>query len=288
MFFEGSEKKLEVLTNSSAPSLRRMGKAYWEELVYLCGATILSQVSNDYCDAFLLSESSLFVWDHRFVMITCGNTSLVNSLLAFVEKFSLGQIGSIIFQRKNEYQERLQQSDFHEDVERIKKLIPGKGVRFGHLDGHHTYLFHLDSGTCNNLVGLEEDVTTELLMYHISGKTAKLLMAKDQSKSGIRAILGLDHVLKDFVVDDYLFTPFGYSLNAIKENKYITIHITPQECSSYVSFETNCELQLQYPALIDNILETFMPESFDLVSFNREISPQLTKHQGICLKKYQE
>jgi len=37
--------------------------------------------------------------------------------------------------------------------------------------------------------------------------------------------------------DDYIFTPYGYSLNAYKGSGYITIHVTPQSGCSYVSIE---------------------------------------------------
>jgi hypothetical protein len=39
--------------------------------------TILSQIGNNHMDAYVLSESSMFVYKHRFIMKTCGTTTLL-------------------------------------------------------------------------------------------------------------------------------------------------------------------------------------------------------------------
>ena len=76
-FFEGTEKKVELVIDSSLPSLRSRGDEYWNRIVRLAGARVLSKIANDSCNAYLLSESSLFVFDHKLVMITCGTTCLI-------------------------------------------------------------------------------------------------------------------------------------------------------------------------------------------------------------------
>jgi S-adenosylmethionine decarboxylase len=57
----------------------------------------------------------------------------------------------------------------------------------------------------------------------------------------------------------------GYSLNAIKDDKYFTVHITPQEDTSYVSFESN--MDDSYTCIL-HLIESLSPHSFDLISFN--------------------
>ena len=75
LFFEGSEKKAEVVVNSQNLSLLNdISNTFWQELVKCCNAQILSSIENEHCKAFLLSESSLFVWHERFVILTCGVT----------------------------------------------------------------------------------------------------------------------------------------------------------------------------------------------------------------------
>ena len=44
MFFEGSEKKIEVIFNDELPSLRERPKSFWDELVRASKAQILSSV----------------------------------------------------------------------------------------------------------------------------------------------------------------------------------------------------------------------------------------------------
>lgn len=50
----------------------------------------------------------------------------------------------------------------------------------------------------------------------------------------------------------------------------MTIHITPQQEFSYVSFETNVP-QRSYKELISKVLKTFQPEKFVLTMFTNEV-----------------
>ncbi|MCB0357905.1 MAG: hypothetical protein KDD40_12900, partial [Bdellovibrionales bacterium] len=72
MFFEGSEKKLEIELSISAGDLREKPFSFWEALVNKAQAKIISKIESSECRAFLLSESSLFVWSNRLTLITCG------------------------------------------------------------------------------------------------------------------------------------------------------------------------------------------------------------------------
>ncbi len=264
MFFEGSEKKVEVVVGSGSPNLRKLGKDYWAGIVGKCRAQILSTVSNDQLDAYLLSESSLFVWEDRFLMITCGRTVLINSVLEFIKEYDSNLIESIIFQRKNEYESREQKSSFLEDISKLREHFAGSAFRFGRLDGHFTYMFHLNK----EFVPTPDDYTTELLMYHIEGHGAQVLRTENQAVESIRELLGLEKLLPDMQFDDFVFEPFGYSMNGILGDRYITMHITPQEDSSYVSFETDLDLE-HYADLIEHLVKVLMPRSFDVVTFNR-------------------
>ena len=61
----------------------------------------------------------------------------------------------------------------------------------------------------------------------------------------------------------------GYSLNSIYNNRYFTIHVTPESDGSYISFETNAfnkEAQVEWA---QKVLSVFKPMSFDLVLFNK-------------------
>ena len=261
MFFEGSEKKAEVLVNPKQLSLLNdISDDFWAALVNCCNAQILSSVRNEHCKAFLLSESSLFVWDHRFVILTCGETQLVKSVEYFIENVGADKLVNLTYQRKNEYFAHAQPSCFGDDIQLLSQYLPGKALRFGEMDSHHNYVFHLD----NDFKTRGDDKTYELLAYQISTQASDKLTTPGLTAEQIREFLQLERLLPDFVLDDFVFEPYGYSVNAIHQDKYLTIHVTPQANSSYVSVESNLNLIKLAPVILD-ILQ---PVSFDLLSFN--------------------
>ena len=266
-FFEGSEKKIEVVFNRQ--DLRQLGDDYWRGIVSECNATILSKISSEQVDAYLLSESSLFVWNDYILLITCGKTLLVKAIEKLFLDFGKNSFRSLIFQRKNEYQERMQETSFYEDAKIISSLFEKQVSAFqlGHLDGHHNFLLHLN----NDFNPPKEDRTCELLMYHLHGEAFSFFQ-KQHSTDEVRNFLGLSEFFADWKIDDFSFEPIGYSLNGLKGNKYITMHITPQEGSSYVSFETNLDTEDNFGHLLDHFIKKFSPGSFDLISFNHRPS----------------
>ena len=266
MFFEGSEKKIEVIVTPQFGSLRALGREFWTEMVACANAEILSSISNEKCDAYLLSESSLFVWDDRFLMLTCGTTTLANAVVRFIERVGADHIAFASYQRKNEYLSHLQCSAFSDDLTAIRALLPGDAFRIGHLDSHHHYIFT----SSQPYEAAADDHTSELLMYHIRGEAADYLRSEQQSAAEIRRLLQLDAMLPGFVFDDFLFEPFGYSINGIRGDRYMTIHITPQENSSYVSFETNLPLEGDYRQIFSRLLGILNPGSWDEIGFNAE------------------
>lgn len=80
--FEGPEKKLEVFfgRGASADGFRSFDQAAWSELLADASCSILHRASNASFDAYLLSESSLFVYPHRVILKTCGTTTLLLAL----------------------------------------------------------------------------------------------------------------------------------------------------------------------------------------------------------------
>ena len=266
-FFEGSEKKFEVVVTEGTASLRKRGRDFWESMVRASGANVLSVISNAHIDAYLLSESCLLVWDERVLMITCGQTRLVDALLSLLETLDKDGVKCLFYQRKNEFRLKEQPSSFLEDVDSLKSKIDGKAMRFGEIHGHHNLLFHSEGSPCTDA----RDQTFELLMYDISPPSSDFLITRGQSLEEVNRFFDIDNIFFDYQVDAYCFQPCGYSLNAIKDDLYYTIHITPEQSHSYASIETNdCEG-------MQNIINTFFkklePGSFDVISFNTENVP---------------
>src|SRR5207244_3113198 len=77
--FEGAEKKLEINFQPTV-DLRTMPIADLEALLVASRCQCISVVKNAHFDAYLLSESSLFVYPSKIMIKTCGTTSLLDAL----------------------------------------------------------------------------------------------------------------------------------------------------------------------------------------------------------------
>jgi len=81
--FEGPEKKLDVRFDLQRSAdgvpggFRRLAQATWTKVLTDAKCAILHRVSNASFDAYLLSESSLFVYADRVIAKTCGQTTLL-------------------------------------------------------------------------------------------------------------------------------------------------------------------------------------------------------------------
>jgi len=268
MGFEGAEKKFEIVSKGAC--LRDKGEVFWTKAAELANAKVLSQISNDKADAYLLSESSLFVSDDRVTMITCGRTSLIKAVVYVIEELGAEKINLLTYERKNEYFPHQQETDFLRDVEVLRKYYPGQALRFGSPDEHHLFLYYGEK----DFKPEAEDCTVEILMYGLQQP-----VPRQPDLSAINALL------PGFVVDDYHFDPCGYSLNALRGSDYYTIHLSPEPQSSYVSFETNVRLDGRLTALLKDLVALFRPRSFDVVYFHPEedlqafqIKPYIQRH----------
>ena len=262
--FEGPEKKVELVVVDDYGSLRALGHDYWRAVVETAGATILSRRSNAHCDAYLLSESSLFVYDSFVTMITCGQTLLVDAVGKMVETITPEAVAVLIYERKNEHFPELQPTSFSEDAQRLSEWLPGAALRFGEEHDHAIRFFH----SSRPFTPDGDDTTIEVLMHGIDERCAELFVGMEAPASGTLAeALGLSRVFEGFEIDEHVFDPVGYSLNALRDDRYFTFHVTPQRVGSYVSFETNVDFRADPSGLVSRALECFRPDSFDVVAF---------------------
>ncbi|MBI3288482.1 MAG: adenosylmethionine decarboxylase [Elusimicrobia bacterium] len=263
MFFEGPEKKVELALTPGRPSLRAKGHDYWKGVAAKANAQILSTISNESLDAYLLSESSLFVADNWLTMITCGRTDLVSALRQLCADFGIDAFQYLVYERKNAHFQEYQPANFFDDCRRLSELMPSKSYRFGDGDDHHVFLFHLDKP----YTPVSDDLTMEILMHGIDPQAARVFMSGPQRrKEFIKEKSGVWSLIPGFEIDDHLFEPMGYSLNAIRGAKYYTVHVTPQKIGSYVSFETNCVMG-DANETVTRVLELFKPQSCDVLLF---------------------
>ncbi len=79
--FEGSEKRLEVdFFPTTGSGLRSLNRSQLDQLLEHAGCCIVSDRHNDQFDAYVLSESSLFVFPHKMVLKTCGTTKILHAI----------------------------------------------------------------------------------------------------------------------------------------------------------------------------------------------------------------
>jgi S-adenosylmethionine decarboxylase len=261
LFFEGSEKKVQIIVNESKLSLLKdIADVFWHDLVKSSGAKVLSIIENKHSKAFLLSESSLFIWSNKLLLITCGTTQLVKAIEFFIKKFNLTAIEQILYQRKNEYFSHAQPSCFSQDIKILRQHVKGAAYRFGAVDSHHNYLFHQE----NNYKASSNDKNYEIVAYHISKSASQLLTHGKLTAIEIRELFKINVLFPHFTIDDHVFHPFGYSLNGIENQNFFTIHITPQAESSYISVSANFDLI----ALLPRLIAILQPTTIDILTSN--------------------
>jgi S-adenosylmethionine decarboxylase len=158
-FFEGPEKKLEIeFTKVEGESgVRKVPRYRWDEMLADCQCSILNVISHEVfdCDAYLLSESSMFVMPHKLVIKTCGTTTLLNALphiFEFCKEYDL-EIEWLAYSRekfKYPQQQRGAHKNFTSEVEFLDKFCrdrgipPGYAYVMGPLNGDHWNIYLCD------------------------------------------------------------------------------------------------------------------------------------------------
>ena len=104
--FEGPEKNLQVIFNrlyDDTGTLRTISQERYQEMLNYAKCKILSSISNEKCISYILSESSLFVYDDRIILKTCGTTPLLNALddIILIGKELNLKPAAILYWRKN-------------------------------------------------------------------------------------------------------------------------------------------------------------------------------------------
>ncbi len=259
--FEGPEKKLDIILFSPRSDLRSNRDGKWQKVVNSSGSRILSSISTDDLDAYLLSESSLFVWNNRILMITCGKTSLINALPEILDLVDRTRVAIVFYERKKSNFPQEQPFSFKDEANRLTRLFPGKSYRLGSANYDHVHVFfwaHPDAKP-------EKNMTLQLLMHDLDPSfmasfctDGKRAMDLDMEFFAFEKFFPLTER------DSHFFSPYGYSLNGLSKSNYLTVHITPQSNGSYASFETNI-IQDDYTPLIKEIICMVKPEKFSLI-----------------------
>ncbi|KAL1511781.1 hypothetical protein AB1Y20_005072 [Prymnesium parvum] len=287
--FEGPEKKLEVFFSTGAHSdgFRRYGQSTWSDILVAASCSILHCEANQHFDAYLLSESSLFVYPNRVILKTCGTTGL---LLVLPKLLTLAKsLGVVIehvhyghYRYKFPEQQFFPHGSFEQEEEYLTQIFGSVESRvLGPSDGRCWYALC----TRQQLPEPRPPPSTrdgddlfEVAMEGLSSSVCKQFVeASHPGLSGaplaqhMTAISGIGALLPGVTIDDWAFEPCGYSMNGLRGAFYYTIHITPEEGFSYASFETN-DPQYRDPKWVEAITSVFQPSVLTVTLTTREES----------------
>jgi S-adenosylmethionine decarboxylase len=287
--FEGPEKKLELdfLISCNVPEgLRKISEEEWKVLLSEINCSILSKLSNQHCDAYILSESSLFVFSSKIIIKTCGQITLLNCiplLIQYGNKVEAKEI-RVSFSRRNLIFPENQFSphtSFEEEVTFLKQYFPGgNSFVFGPKDCDRHYMFVYQNE--NAELPPKPPHSLEVLMTGLDRCVMKQF-CRDEKFISVQELTHRSNIQSVFksttLVDAHAFEPLGFSLNSLDGDCYTTIHVTPQPECSYVSFETTDVNFEDADKLVSKVIGIFKPETFcvliicDDVSFVTEAFP---------------
>ncbi|KAK9319117.1 S-adenosylmethionine decarboxylase [Lipomyces orientalis] len=203
--FEGPEKLLEVWFAPDRyhlpPSMARDGlksvpREMWEDMLRLVHCKVLSFIGTAEMDAYLLSESSMFVFPHKLILKTCGTTTLLAGLprLLDIARTQTGYPAGmepwrVFYSRKNFMFPDQQKHPHRSWKDEVKYLDAhfsnGSAYMVGRMNSdHHWYLYsakrdatssvNADSSVVNSVIadGRFEDETLEIIMTGLDQKKA--------------------------------------------------------------------------------------------------------------------
>ncbi|RLN50803.1 hypothetical protein BBJ29_002309 [Phytophthora kernoviae] len=272
--FEGPEKNLEIdfkLNVGHPRGFREVPRQDLDEMLEAGQCQILSRTSNEHIDAYVLSESSMFVYAHKVVLKTCGTTTLL-LCLPYIKRFSkrLGlEIEWVNYSRKNytfPEEQKYPHTSFQTEVAFLSSYFPeGSAHVLGPLNHDHWYIYAWDAD-------IHDQSGAALMTNDIPFKEP------GQNESTLHVLMQDMHpnLVPGAVIDDFAFDPCGYSMNGILFDAYYTIHITPESHCSYVSFETNARLR-SYQSLLKNVLRCFRPAKYSVSVYTERNALEASK-----------
>lgn len=305
--------------------LLNVSAAQWQSQVLdKARCTIISSTCNQHFNSFVLSESSLFVYPTTVMIKTCGTTALLNAvdpILRIAREHGMS-VQFMVYSRKNfvfPENQPAPHKNFDMEVAALDKYFDGSGYIIGPLTGDHWHMYIADYGSGNGTNGNtavgnvntsdheEEEgghissppsslisarasgITVEVLMHDLSpAKMSQFFKQHGVSAKDVTHSSKIDTILPGSVIDAFQFDPCGYSMNGLLGSAYWTIHITPEQGFSYVSFETNITAeqlfennsQDSYADMLARVLHVFEPGRFTITLFSDDYDTQRdTLHQ---------
>ncbi|KAK3264187.1 Mitochondrial 2-oxoadipate and 2-oxoglutarate transporter [Cymbomonas tetramitiformis] len=299
--FEGSEKRIEIdfYPSPQQPAtggLRQLSKDQLDELMTLAECEIVSERHSFDFDAYVLSESSLFVYPTKFVLKTCGTTRLLNCVKKLIDMTSTldMRLRRFKFTRASYKYPQVQPAphqSFEQEVDTIEKSIgdhvpPGCSYTLGDgRQGLQWFVYVTDADRINPYMDRSR-VTVEVCMTELKEEKAEAFYHLEASGKGSTDAYaattnsGISAIFPRTKIDDFLFEPCGYSMNGLQDDAFSTIHITPEPEFSYASVELCGYSSDDLQSVVADAAAVFKPgqlvvsmSSADATSFAFESSP---------------
>ncbi|KAI9352845.1 S-adenosylmethionine decarboxylase [Obelidium mucronatum] len=196
--------------------LRTVPRPVWEDMLDIVKCKVLSLINNEHADAYLLSESSMFVYPNRLMLKTCGTTTLLNAIPKIFEiardYCGMVEIEAIFYSRKAFlFPERqvYPHGKWGDEVMYLDTLFPEDGYEtsgyvVGKVNGDHWCMYTatplvkvlnedgdemsvVDSAASTVSNGEddeeeEEEVTLEIMMQELDPEVTKLFFRTEEEQ----------------------------------------------------------------------------------------------------------
>lgn len=328
--FEGPEKLLEIWFYPDAKSppshanLRSIGFEKWKCMLRLIKCEILSIKRTDHMDAFLLSESSMFIFNHKLTLKTCGTTTTLSCLQELIRlvkdelnwdfKLENGRHHpfKVFYSRRCFIFPARQDSiyrNWKDEVDYLDQFFfLGKSYLFGSKDSNDHWNLYVTRSNYSLLTSddILEDETLEILMTGLDPKKAKqfVIDSKELEENGHKLGLNMTQCTKldqiydniseySFQQDSFAFKPCGYSSNmTLNGAYYYTLHVTPETGWSYASYESNVPIHMisrgsqRNSSVVNRVLKVFQPKEFRLIYFSKNLTKTDLADLLECISNY--
>eukprot|EP01095_Lingulamoeba_sp_RSL-Kostka_P011570 TRINITY_DN443_c1_g7_i1.p1 TRINITY_DN443_c1_g7~~TRINITY_DN443_c1_g7_i1.p1 ORF type:complete len:473 (-),score=110.31 TRINITY_DN443_c1_g7_i1:157-1575(-) len=249
-------------------TLRDVSKEKWEMVLEVIGCRILNKTSNKYFDAYILSESSLFVYDYKILIKTCGETLLLTCLemiMDILEELQLA-ITVLTFSRKNYLYPELQHFphiDFQQEINFLNRYgLNGTSNSFGTESNNWNVYIYRDE---NSEYSLSSSVSTSLIEFMMTGLDSSKMKPFFESYYNVHD-------------DDNIYQINHENIMKNNENNNITLpqidYIEKISNSSHSAFASASTLKKNLKQISDtnNINQNCIPTSFkELNEFQKGI-----------------
>ncbi|KAF2421047.1 S-adenosylmethionine decarboxylase [Tothia fuscella] len=260
--FEGPEKLLEVWFAPSEQDLpvrctpnglKAVSADTWKEMLDLVNCKVLSILESDTVDAFLLSESSMFVWPHKLVLKTCGTTTLLCGLPRMLEIAAL-EAGfphatpnplkgipaaatpfRVFYSRKNflyPNQQRGPHRSWRDEVRFLDKMfVGGSAYMIGKMNGDHWYLYITgpDTKLTPPATPDKELTDTKFLSFPKARKVTQMGNGEEDETLEILMTDLDEENARQFYLEDASAVAEGHHLQKLRKNAIKHLDTIPEE-----------------------------------------------------------